>query len=356
MFEKLIEWSRQHYHHLPWRKRRTLYTTFVSEIMLQQTTVATVMNHFERFIKQYPDLASLANSSEEDLLIAWKGLGYYRRAKSLRLAAQDILTRHQGRFPMQKDELLKIHGIGPYTASAIMAIGRDQRDLAIDANLERVVARLYGVKSVKGPKLQKEIAELFENKKIFKKTDHLSFRQINEALMDLGRSLCQANKVRCEVCFLRQDCQAYLSGDPLSFPQKNEKKAKKISSYHDLSLVRLIISKNQMIAAVKKKKTQWLAGQYELPTFVLSSQDNQLSQYPKASLQLQKLLRDKGGETFKSAITKYRITNHLVELDHSTLKDVGIDLDIEWLNKKNLEKLSVSSLKALKMKKTDINA
>lgn len=118
MFKKLIQWSTKDFSELPWRKKRTLYRTLVSEIMLQQTTVSTVINHFERFLREYPDIKSLAASTEDQIVMSWKGLGYYRRARNLRKAAIDIQKNHGGRIPTSYELLLEINGIGPYTASA----------------------------------------------------------------------------------------------------------------------------------------------------------------------------------------------------------------------------------------------
>jgi A/G-specific adenine glycosylase len=157
----LIEWSKNEFSDLPWRKNRSLYRTLVSEIMLQQTTVGTVKNHYERFLKQFPTLSSLAEATEDELIVAWKGLGYYRRARNLKKIAETIHAEFNDEFPQDIETLKTISGIGPYTASAIVGIGMDKRALAVDANLERVIARLFNIKTEKGPKLQAAIGELF---------------------------------------------------------------------------------------------------------------------------------------------------------------------------------------------------
>src|SRR5262245_56325774 len=111
MFENLIIWSNEQFSFLPWRKNRSLYGTLVSEIMLQQTAVPTVLNHFENFLKKFPDLKTLSQASQEELLIAWKGLGYYKRARNLKIAAEDIIRKHEGKIPDRKEELKVIKGI-----------------------------------------------------------------------------------------------------------------------------------------------------------------------------------------------------------------------------------------------------
>src|SRR5690606_19105274 len=145
MWSHLLTWSAREFGHLPWRKERTLYRTLVSEIMLQQTTVSTVLQHYERFLKRFPDLTTLAAASEEEMLIAWDGLGYYRRAKNLKRIAEMLVADWDGQFRERADDLLMIKGIGPYTSNALLAIGMVRPALAVDAILERVLARINGL-------------------------------------------------------------------------------------------------------------------------------------------------------------------------------------------------------------------
>ena len=304
--KQLLIWSNSNYKDLPWRKSRTLYKTLVSEIMLQQTTVGTVVNHFERFIKTYPDFKSLAASTEEEICMAWKGLGYYRRARNLRLAAIDIAGRNS-RVPTKHEELKEIHGIGDYTASALIAIGRNKPALALDANLERVISRLYSISEVKGPKLQRKIQELFASGFIFPQLEKSGPRAVNEALMDLGRVFCQANRTDCNLCPLKNNCQAYQLGTVDKFPVVVDKK---VESF-ELDLVRFVVKKGKKILAYKKSKKEWLSGQLEIPTYVLKTNDPKLKQYPK----LESKLSIKGLKKFKTGITKYKITNYIYEIE-----------------------------------------
>ena len=136
-FKELIHWSLSQYSYLPWRENRTMYRTLVSEIMLQQTTVGTVLNHFEKFIKQYPNIKSLAKSTEEEICVAWKGLGYYRRARNLRLLAIQIENNFKGIIPTKTETLMSLKGIGPYTCNALLAMGADQEALAVDCQFRK---------------------------------------------------------------------------------------------------------------------------------------------------------------------------------------------------------------------------
>lgn len=337
----LLQWSLQEFSHLPWRQNRSLYRTLVSEIMLQQTTVGTVLNHYERFLKRFPTLESLAAASEDELTVAWKGLGYYRRARNLKKIAEAIVNEHGGEFPHDLVKLQEIPGIGPYTANALVAIGMDKRALAVDANLERVIARLFGLKSLKGVKLQKEIYELFIQKKIF--NEKVSFRELNEALMDLGRTYCQARKASCELCPLRKSCLAFEAGTPLLFPVQDEKEAKK-KSEHELQLLRVMVKKKDKLLVYQKESHEWLAGQYEVPTFILQTTDENLKQYPR----LKKRPTEEYLASFKTSITKYKITNHIVELSEQEFLRLGFAAKTQWrLIDESHSNFSTATLKAL---------
>ena len=341
---KLIDWSRSDFTDLPWRKNRTLYGTLVSEIMLQQTTVGTVKNHYDRFLQRFPDLESLACATEEELLVAWKGLGYYRRARNLKKIAEHLFLHHQGKFPKTALELQEIPGIGPYTSHALVAIGGDRKGLAVDANLERVIARLYGLKIEKGVKLQKKILELFQQNKIFPDF-HLSYRGLNEALMDLGRTFCQARKATCALCPLNSDCKAFKEKDPLAYPMEKAVSAK-AAEEHELHLLRVLVIKENKILAYKKTEKQWLAGQYEVPTLLISSTDAKLTQSPL----LGEKFEHKKLKKFKTGITKYKIVNSILEADQKLIKKLGFSEVLEWRDLNLAEgNLSTASTKAIKL-------
>lgn len=339
---KLVSWSRKEFNHLPWRKDRSLYRTLVSEIMLQQTTVATVKNHYERFLKTFPTIKDLAAASEEQLTVAWKGLGYYRRARNLKKIAETIVSKHNNVFPVDIETLQLIPGIGPYTASAILAIGMDRPALAVDANLERVIARFFGLKQQKGPKLQKKIQELFQEKKIFNE-NKISPRGLNEALMDLGRTYCQARKASCDLCLLKDQCVAFRLGKPLSLPL-NETMGKKKQEY-ELHLLRVYVIKENKLLVYRKAENEWLAGQYEVPTFVTKSTDPGLSQYPNFT---GGNVREYGN--FKTGITRYKIQNSVLISDEKAFKKFKFSREVEWRDFRSPDSnFSTATLKGLKL-------
>jgi A/G-specific adenine glycosylase len=345
MIKNLIKWSEQTFVHLPWRKNRTLYHTLVSEIMLQQTTVGTVLNHFERFIVKYPTISSLAKSSEEEMLMAWKGLGYYRRAKNLKLIAETIQSEFKGKIPEEIDVLTSIKGIGPYTANALLAIGMDKRALAIDANLERVIARLYALNEPKGTHLHKHIHHLFAKKEIF--SDKVSPRGLNEALMDLGRTFCQARKVSCDICPMNDVCLSYKQGNPLQYPIGGD--APKIANSHELKLLRIVVKKGQKLAVYLKDEKEWLSGQYEIPTFIIRSDDKNLKQYPR----ILKKIPYEGLAKVKTGITKYSIENYILEMNEGEFAQLNFPRAIVWktlkIENENYSTTTIKCLKKLKL-------
>ena len=340
----LILWSKNQYSDLPWRKKRTLYKTLVSEIMLQQTTVGTVLNHFDRFLSEYPTLNDLANATEEEICISWKGLGYYRRARNLRNLAIQIVENFKGEIPKDLDSLLSLKGVGPYTANALVSIGADKKALAVDANLERVLARYYGIKTPKGLKLQKDIWSRFEKGVVLPEMNELSARALNEALMDLGRITCQAKKASCMICPLSGSCKAKKNGEMLLIPvYEGEKKP---SAEHVLKLLRVVVKDQNKILVYQKNQNEWLSNQWELPTFTIETTDEKVKQYPflKKNVELESLV------SIKTTITKYNIQNYIFEV---TLKDFnkmvkGIDREFHFKELNSKLNLSTASMKVLK--------
>jgi len=341
MFTKLIAWSKDNYVTLPWREQRSLYTTLVSEIMLQQTTVATVVNHFDRFLKIYPTVQKLAASTEDEVCMAWKGLGYYRRARNLRKAAIDICENFDGEIPLDYEKLISINGVGDYTANAILSIGADTKALAIDANIERVTSRILGVQSKKGPKLHKILKEKFALGELDLKKGQ-SYRDLNEAFMDLGRNFCQARKVSCELCPMRKSCQAFSSGEPLNYP---EVPVVKTAKFYELDLLRVYIKNRSRIKGYIKGEKEWLAGQVETPTFVISSEDKSLKQYPK----LTKKVETKDLKKFKTSITKYKITNYILTLTDKEFEKFSKSQKYQFFNSDETKtNFATSALKIFK--------
>ena len=291
--------------------------------MLQQTTVSTVLKHFDRFLKSFPDLESLASATEEEVCAQWQGLGYYRRARNLRKAAVAIVEDFSGEFPKKAEELKSIPGIGDYTAGALIAIGMNKKALAIDANLERVLARHYQVTAEKGPKLHKKLNEMFATgtfDSLFGKTN---YRRVTEALMDVGRVYCQAKRADCILCPLKNSCLTFKNKlDPLKIPVNT--KAKKAAEKNiELDLLRVVVKKRSQVLGQVKTKDEWLTGQIEIPTFILKCGDRSLKQYPRLKFKESNLTKSYGDlPCVKTAITKYKIKNYILEINYEEFQEL----------------------------------
>ncbi|NTZ42763.1 A/G-specific adenine glycosylase [Altererythrobacter sp. SALINAS58] len=221
----LLDYYDAHARRLPWRAipgdpPPDPYRVWLSEVMLQQTTVAAVIPYFEKFTRRWPDVEALAAAPEEDVMAAWAGLGYYSRARNLVACARAVAER--GGFPEEEAELLKLPGLGAYTAAAVAAIAFGKRAVVVDANVERVVSRLFAI-STPLPSARKEIRQA--TCRIVPDERAGDFAQ---ALMDLGATICTTREPRCLLCPLAQHCRGRATGDPAFFPVKPPKKAKPV--------------------------------------------------------------------------------------------------------------------------------
>ncbi|MGH8274117.1 MAG: A/G-specific adenine glycosylase [Gammaproteobacteria bacterium] len=211
----LLEWARAHGRHgLPWQHPPTPYRVWVSEIMLQQTQVATVIPYFERFMARFPTLAALADAELSDVLALWSGLGYYARARNLHAAARLCCEKHNGELPQTTDELAALPGIGRSTAGAILALAHDRRASILDGNARRVLARYHAVSGRPGESTF--IRELWRHAET--ETPAANARAYTQAIMDLGATLCTRSVPVCPRCPLAEGCAAHATGHETEFP------------------------------------------------------------------------------------------------------------------------------------------
>ncbi|WP_127959480.1 A/G-specific adenine glycosylase [Serratia microhaemolytica] len=206
---------------LPWQQQKTPYQVWLSEVMLQQTQVATVIPYFQRFITQFPHVSALAAAPLDEVLHLWTGLGYYARARNLHRAAQIIVAQHGGEFPLTFDQIAALPGIGRSTAGAILSLALGQRYPILDGNVKRVLARCYAIDGWPG---KKEV----ENR-LWQLSDQLTPAEgvghFNQAMMDLGAMVCTRSKPKCELCPLNTGCVAYRSQDWARYPGKKPKQS-----------------------------------------------------------------------------------------------------------------------------------
>jgi len=254
----LITWyAKSGRHHLPWQQSKDPYSVWVSEIMLQQTQVATVIDYYHRFMKKFPTIKALAHADEEEVMQLWSGLGYYRRARFLHEGAQMIIDEMDGRFPSEFDMMIKIPGIGRSTAGAIAAFSFNQKKAILDGNVKRVLSRYFLITEWTGlPKIEKKLwdyaTSLLPNKNIDTYT---------QALMDLGATICN-KKPQCELCPLKKTCLAFEKNKVHLVPVPRPKKKIPTECTH-----MVIIKHHDEILLVKRPEGGIWGGLWSLPQF-----------------------------------------------------------------------------------------
>ncbi|WP_343818218.1 A/G-specific adenine glycosylase [Colwellia asteriadis] len=219
--EQVVRWyHKQGRKHLPWQQNKTPYRVWISEIMLQQTQVATVIPYYHRFMESFPTINDLANAEEDVVLHHWTGLGYYARARNLHKAAKIIQQDYHGKFPENIEQVIALPGIGRSTAGAILSLSLNQHHPILDGNVKRVLARSYVVEGYNGlTKFDKALWQLSEQL-----TPAIETASFNQAMMDLGATVCTRSKPTCEVCPVESACLANASDQQANFPQKKPKK------------------------------------------------------------------------------------------------------------------------------------
>ena len=221
--DRVVDWYRRHGRkNLPWQHDPTPYRVWVSEIMLQQTQVATVIPYYERFMTSFPDVAALATADVDDVLHHWSGLGYYARARNLHKAAGVLVARYDAEFPADYDDVVALPGIGRSTAGAILALSRGERHPILDGNVKRVLARYYAVDGWPGK--TSVASRLWEHAS--GNTPSEDVAAYTQAMMDLGATVCTRTKPRCEACPLVEGCAAFAAGKQAAYPGKRPKKAR----------------------------------------------------------------------------------------------------------------------------------
>jgi A/G-specific adenine glycosylase len=240
----LLPWYHQHGRHdLPWQQRKTGYRVWVSEIMLQQTQVKTVIPYYQRFMRRFPSLLKLATAPQDDVLQHWAGLGYYARARNLHKAAQVILDEHNGRFPRCQDTLATLPGIGESTAAAIVSFAYEQSATILDGNVKRVLTRFYGIPGDPNKTALKN--KLWDIARDNTPLDNC--HEYNQAIMDLGATCCTRTRPACERCPLQTSCRAHQLGTPTAFPNKSASIKRQTQQLHFI-----ILKHKESIALIKR--------------------------------------------------------------------------------------------------------
>lgn len=263
---------------LPWRVNRTGYRVWLSEIMLQQTQVAVVKDYYQRFLEAFPSLPDLAAADQDQVLALWSGLGYYSRGRNLHKAAQMVMNDFQGEFPASYDEILKLPGVGPYTAGAIASLAFGERVPIVDGNVSRVLSRLCDddtpIDSTAGKKMMQQRASALVDAA-------RDVQPLNEGLMELGALVCTPKNPKCDICPWRTVCRARANQTTLHRPVKKPKKARK----HVL-IACAVITHGDNIWLERRENHGLFGGMHEPPSVECSSAQ-------KAAQSVRQLLTDR---------------------------------------------------------------
>ena len=275
--QTLLQWHSIHGRHdLPWQHERSLYRVWISEIMLQQTQVATVIPFYQRFMARFPSLRALADAEQDEVLHLWTGLGYYARARNLHKAAQIVRDDYADQFPENFDEVLALPGIGPSTAGAILAQALNKRHAILDGNVKRVLTRLYAIEGWPGKKeIENQLWEIAESlTPIEQLTDY------TQAIMDLGATVC-ARKPDCAVCPFNDQCAAFQQGNMTDYPTSKKRKTLPVKT-----TTMLVLQNNVGEILLRQRPPSGIWGSlWSLPEFQESSLDK-LSSWCESELGL----------------------------------------------------------------------
>lgn len=337
--ETLLAWYRENARELPWRDADDPYLVLVSEIMLQQTRVETVRTYYQRWLERFPSLEDLAESPLEDVLQIWEGLGYYRRAHNLHAAARQIQERFNGQIPDDPSLLRELPGVGEYTASAVSAFAFHHDLVALDGNLKRVLARLGAVEDpIDRPAVQRRLKELA--RKIMPSGRASEF---NQALMDLGSSICVAGVPRCQECPLHTTCLAYQRGIQSGLPVRNIR-----SSIPHVSRVGVVVEKGAKLLVAKRPADAMLASLWEFPRFEVESAkkppDSRITSWTRENMGMEIETSQEIGE-FAHAYSHFRVTEWAFRSSWKVGRPRSSwHAELRWVDEEELDALPMGKL------------
>ena len=258
LFRKnLLAWFDAHRRKLPWRETEDPYRIWVSEVMLQQTQVKKVLEYYQKFVSRFPDVGSLAGAALQDLLKTWEGLGYYARARNLHKAAQVVVGDLEGEIPADYATFRKLPGVGEYIAAAVQSIAFNRPYAVVDGNVKRVLARLF---LIEAPINQSASAKIFQEKADLL-LDHTVPGIFNQAMMELGATVCRPQSPTCIVCPVNTSCRAFQTARQEEFPVRQ--KPKPLPEYH---IVAGVVHKGTQVLITQRKPEGLLGGLWEFPS------------------------------------------------------------------------------------------
>ncbi|MFI5134630.1 MAG: A/G-specific adenine glycosylase [Chitinophagales bacterium] len=260
--KKLLRWHRKNMRDLPWKKTKDPYKIWLSEIILQQTRVEQGLPYYEKMIRLFPSVKHLAAASDDEVMHAWQGLGYYSRARNLHSAARQIVNELNGKFPSTYDDILKLKGVGNYTAAAIASFAFDLPYAVVDGNVYRVLARAFGIKDdINGGRAKKKFSKLANE--ILDKKNPAAF---NQAIMDFGSLVCTPANPKCDQCFFRKSCYARTHEAVEDLPRNRKNQKIKLRWFNFF-----VLEKNDQLIIEKRTAGDIWEGLYQFPMIETSS-------------------------------------------------------------------------------------
>ncbi len=329
---RLLRWFKKNERDLPWRETRDPYAIWVSEIMLQQTQVPTVIPYYEKFLKAFPTIRHLARVDLSKVLKTWEGLGYYSRARNLHRAAQMISEQLRGKMPDTLQGLLALPGIGRYTAGAILSIAYNKEAPILDGNVKRVLSRVFAISG--NPRQGQTEQRLWETSEMLIPQGRAS--AFNQALMDLGAMVCTPRGPRCLLCPLRDLCKARAAGIPEDYPSRLVKK-----KIPQVEAVAAVIRKDRKVLLQHRPPKGLLGGLWEFPNW-RSDGNGRLRLRLKDRIRKELGMNVDVGEsmgTFKQTFTHFKLTLHVFDCEAMDKKGKG-----RWVPTKNLDQLAMSRI------------
>lgn len=327
----MLKWFATHKRDLPWRQTRDPYAIWISEVMLQQTQVATVIPFYERFLKIFPDVRALAGAKDNLLMKAWEGLGYYARARNLREAARVMVEKYNGELPASRDALLQLKGFGPYTAASVASLAFNEDCAAVDGNVMRVFSRVLVIES--------DISKAAAKREFQRIADSLvpagRAGQFNEALMELGALICRPKNPDCERCPIRRHCRAYLENRVAEFPKKSKKGA---IPHHQIVIG--VVHKNGKVLIALRPVEGLLGNLWEFPGGKLKADESLETCCQREMLEETGLVVEVG-ERFsvvQHSFTHFRITLHAFHCSYVSGKATPkTSQQIRWVKPTDLD-------------------
>ncbi len=333
----LLAWYRRAQRDLPWRDDPSPYRVVVSEFMLQQTQVETVVPYFNRFLDRFPTIESLASAPLDDILKCWEGLGYYSRARNLHAAAAEIVSRHGGCLPDTYDELARLKGFGPYTTAAVLSIAFDAPHAVVDGNVIRVLTRLCAIRDdVTKTDTKKAIAEIAQS---LLDTQHPG--DYNQAIMELGATLCAARHPDCDRCPIHRHCRARELGIESEIPRKSPRPARR-----QRTEVTVVLRRGDAVLVARRPDQGLLGGLWEFPSAPVSpgaikqEWSSALSERIGLSVTVERKI-----QTLHHTFTHFDLVLHAYEgvAEGETCRPDGYTR-IDWVSQDDLQSLAFSRI------------